>query len=191
MIDLNFLRKVEGFKLCGYVPVDDSGVVQSGVTVATGIDLGQQSKGSLFALQLNKELLVKLLPFVGIKGSAASELLKILCLHLTEEEALSLDTAVIERDLKNLVTLFNRDTAEVKFQALPKEFQTVIYSVKHQYGNLVFRTPQFWRQVTNNDWYEAYANLLNFKDSFPTRRHKEAALWLEGIKTIEKELNNG
>ena len=43
-----------------------------------------------------------------------------------------------------------------------------------QYGDLESQTPNFWRQTTNNQWMEAYNNLLNFQDIYESRRKREA-----------------
>jgi hypothetical protein len=61
------------------------------------------------------------------------------------------------------------------------ECQTVVASVAFQYGDLSLRTPNFWQQVTTENWQAALANLQDFGDKYPTRRNKEADLlaqWL-------------
>ena len=73
---------------------------------------------------------------------------------------------------------------------------TVIASVAFQYGKLEKETPNFWRQVTNDDWGAAVKNLRNFGDRTPTRRNKEANYFeatepkesLESKKKFEREL---
>ena len=60
------------------------------------------------------------------------------------------------------------------FDKLPREKATVVASVAFQYGDLESQTPNFWRQTTNNQWMEAYNNLLNFGDIYTSRREREA-----------------
>lgn len=70
--------------------------------------------------------------------------------------------------------------SETPFHELTDKQQTVIASVSFQYGHLPSRTPNFWRQVTNDDWGAAIKNLRNFGDRYPTRRNTEAN-YLEGV----------
>jgi hypothetical protein len=62
------------------------------------------------------------------------------------------------------------------FDALPSECQTVIVSVAFQYGDLARRAPNFWRQISEQRWADAVANLMDFGDRYPTRRRREAAV---------------
>jgi hypothetical protein len=53
---------------------------------------------------------------------------------------------------------------------------SVFYNHKSMHEpTFLFRsgTPTFWRQITTGDWQEAYQNLRNFGDSYPTRRREE------------------
>lgn len=64
-INYNFLSDREGGqKLLAYVP--DSKGSKSGVTVATGFDLGQRNEADLKRLKLSKILIDKLKPYLGI-----------------------------------------------------------------------------------------------------------------------------
>ncbi|HEX23222.1 MAG TPA: peptidase, partial [Chromatiales bacterium] len=69
-----------------------------------------------------------------------------------------------------------------KFVDIPAQAQTVIVSVSFQYGvGLSVRAPKFWKAVTSQDWPETIKILRSFRDAYPTRRRKEAAL-MEKIK---------
>lgn len=186
-----FIRELEGFSLTGYVPTDDDGKVDSGVTVATGIDLGARSLASLSAAGVEPLLRQKLQPYVGRRGKQAIEILSVQPLELTHEEANHLDVAVINASFKVLERSFNATARPMKLSELPGEIQTVVFSVFHQYGNLKVRTPKFWKQITTGAWELAVENLNNFSDGFPTRRKKEAALMLQGIKKLNGEQENG
>ncbi|MFM5557272.1 pesticin C-terminus-like muramidase [Aeromonas rivipollensis] len=61
-----------------------------------------------------------------------------------------------------------------------KEAQTVIASVEYQYGSLKIKTPALWEQVVNQEWQDAYENLLDFGDAYISRGRKEAK-YLEAI----------
>ena len=85
-----------------------------------------------------------------------------------------------------MVEAWNASDASVSFEALAAECQTVIASVAFQYGNLSTATPNFWRQVTAQDWSGALANLRNFGDRYKTRRAKEADLLEVFVKEKQK-----
>lgn len=73
-IDWGFITAEEGDWSVGYVPNvknPKSGKINSGTTIVTGFDLGQQTKASLRALNLSPGLTDKLLPYVGLRGPDA------------------------------------------------------------------------------------------------------------------------
>lgn len=73
-IEWGFITAEEGDWSVGYVPNvknPQSGKINSGTTIGTGFDLGQQTKASLRALNLSPQLTDKLLPYVGLRGPDA------------------------------------------------------------------------------------------------------------------------
>jgi GH24 family phage-related lysozyme (muramidase) len=181
-IDYKFLSELEGgSKTVGYVPA--ASVSKSGVTIATGFDLGQRKVADLQSLHLGAALVTKLKPYLGMTGEKAQELLKKSPLHITAAQAKAIDKAVKSAHITRLKKKY--DTApgnKKKFIDLPSQAQTVIASVSFQYGtDLVARAPKFWKAVTSQDWAAAIKILKTFGDAYPTRRKKEAAL-LEKIK---------
>ncbi len=73
-IDWGFITAEEGDWSVGYVPNvknPKSGRINSGTTIVSGFDLGQQTKNSLLALNLSPALTNKLLPYIGIRGAEA------------------------------------------------------------------------------------------------------------------------
>jgi GH24 family phage-related lysozyme (muramidase) len=169
-IDWAFIGTLEGEAITrGYVPSD-----KSGVTIATGVDLGQKAMPELLALGLGAALTDKLKPYLGLKGDGARGKLNSAPLTLSAAEVAQLDQAMRARFVAALVAAFNF-ASQTGFDALKPAQQTVIASVAYQYGTgLDQRTPNFWRQVTTGDWPGAIANLRNFGDDYSTRRNKEA-----------------
>ena len=171
MIDYKFIQQLEGYELEGYVPKPDGGVVESGVTIASGFDIGQRGHTDLVGL--SDSLVNKLTQYLGVTGECAVKYIKIHPLNITEKEARELN-------------LFAHQDAEIKLIADWEEWsmrpwgeltdrqQTVIASVAFQYGDLPTRTPNFWRQAINADWGALICNLRKFGDSYNTRRNKEA-----------------
>ncbi len=176
-IDYTFLSDLEGgSQTTGYVPA--ASVSKSGVTIATGFDLGQRGERDLASLKLDAVLIKTLSPYLGAKGARAKVLIDKSPLVITSAQAEEIDKAVKSAHVAQLKIKY--DTAEgnkVKFTDLPSEAQTVITSVSFQYGvGLDRRTPQFWEAVTSQDWPEAIKILKDFRDAYPTRRKKEAML---------------
>lgn len=185
-IDWSFIRSLEGFETKGYVPKETNERVNrvvSGVTIGSGFDLGQHRLEYLKELNLSKNLIKKLKPYIGLKGKEAEEKLKHFPLVLTETEANAIDKAVKKDKALELIELYNKHTeGKIDFYSLDKAVQTVIMSVAFQYGNLPTRTPNFWKVVTSGDWERAVWHLENFGDSYRTRRRKEAKLLRNYLK---------
>jgi GH24 family phage-related lysozyme (muramidase) len=181
-IDYKFLSDLEGgSKTSGYVPA--AGVSKSGVTIATGFDLGQRNESDLNRLNLNAVLVKKLKPYLGLKAKSAQDYLKKNPLQISVAEAQSIDKSVKSAHIAQLKEKYNSVPGNnKKFSDIPSEAQTVVASVSFQYGvGLSTRTPKFWKAVTTQDWKDAVKILKSFGDAYPTRRKKEAAL-LEKIK---------
>ncbi|RTZ18092.1 type VI secretion system tip protein VgrG [Vibrio aquaticus] len=179
MIDHQFIQQLEGSKTVGYVP--DPKNSQSGVTIATGFDLGARSVTDLKNLGLPEDLINRFSPYVGLKNQPAIEKLNALPLSITTEELEVVNELVKKSETNKLVKMYNSSSSTIEFECLPKEAQTVIASVAYQYGYLPRRTTAFWKQSITQDWLSMYNNLMDFKDSYPTRRKKEASLIKELI----------
>ncbi|AGH07329.1 pesticin domain-containing protein [Vibrio phage VBM1] len=175
-IDFGFICELEGFETVGYVP-DPEGS-NSGVTIASGFDLGQRSKHELLTM-LPTYLAEKLIPYIGKTKFLAVDYLKAHPLSIKKKEAILINELSHSQSVNQLVKSWEQARPYCKFSELPKEKATVIASVAFQYGDLRRRTPNFWRQVTQGDWGGALNNLRHFGDKYPTRRNKEADL-LEG-----------
>jgi hypothetical protein len=175
-IDWHFISDLEGGQaLTGYVP-NPSGSM-SGVTIATGVDIGQMTAAGIQGLAISGALKSKLLPYAGLKGQDAVDALAANPLTITQAEADSLDQAVESSLVNQLRAKYDAAVGAGSWDGLPDQAQTVITSVGTQYGpNLPVRTPKFWGRVTAQDWAGAVAELRNFGDAYPTRRNKEADL---------------
>ncbi len=186
-IDWEFISREEGGqRLVGYVPLASKS--QSGVTVATGFDLGSRSVWSLYKLGLSEVLVKKLTPFVGYKSLAAQSILDSYRdagspLIITRTEAQEIDRLSKEQATSLLVKQFDR-ASRIKFSSMPRGYQTAVVSLAFQYGNLRIRTPKFWRYVTSGNWNMVAKELRNFGDNYKKRREREALL-------VESEMANG
>lgn len=172
MIDWDFIELLEGSARCsGYVP--DAYRSLSGVTIATGVDLGGRAEADLVRLGLAAPLRAKLRPFLGLRGAAAVEALRDRPLRIREEEALELDRAVRAEAFERLRELWERTSAG-SFATVPRGVRTVIYSLAYQYGDLPRRCPKFWALSIARDWRGMVRELFHFGDRYQSRRHAEA-----------------
>ena len=178
-IDWTFISEREGGrKLMGYIPKSNGEVLDSsGVTIATGFDIGQYSTNDLKKMGVPYDLIEILEPYCEFTGQEAEEvMISVGVPEITETEAFELDKASHERTLSLLRNKYD-EVASCCFSALHPQIQTAIASVAFQYGTgLKRRTPMFWKQITGHDWEAAIANLKNFGDKYPSRRKLEANL---------------
>lgn len=170
-----FISKAEGGQqLKGYA-LDSKG---SGVTVATGIDLGKRTEYELKHLGLSEDLINKLKPYLGKTDELAKKVLERKPLRLTKDEANQLDSAV-KNDIETQLT--NRlDKAGVELTSLPAAAQTVVRSLAYNFGPaLNTKVPSLWDAIINEDWGRLRQLLLTTKWKQPEltgRRREEAAL---------------
>jgi hypothetical protein len=141
-------------------------------------------------------LKVRLRPYGGKKGTAASEYLKRNPLTISVANANSLDKAVKQSMVEILVSRYNaavdaantRDcSVRIRFERLPRSVQTAIASISFQYGSLESKTPRFWLQITEQRWQDAVENLKNFGDTYPSRRKLEAGLMESAIDSASRQ----
>jgi LysM repeat protein len=171
----NFIRDQEGFRLDGYVPDPQSS--RSGVTVGTGVDIGQMSVPEIGALDIPQELKQKLAPYAGLIGQNAVNFLNSHPLHLTQDEANALDRVVKQNTIGGVAHRFNIEATGTSFVDLPPAAQTVVTDLAYQYGvNFSQRMPAIWSDVTAERWDSMVQKLRNFGDRYPTRRNAEADL---------------
>lgn len=151
----------------------------SGVTVATGCDLGQTDIPTLKGYGLaDQHLLNKIATYIGLKKSAALKKLFLLPLLLSSGEAAAMDNAVHGGYLNRYVRPAYNAASKVKFDDLPKEAQACVFSVCFQKGcNGVKRDwPKTWKYLTTQNWSAASHELQYGFVSYATRRKLEGQL---------------
>jgi len=105
-IDYNFLSDREGGrKLLAYVP--NSKGSKSGVTVATGFDLGQRNEADLKKLKLSKTLIDKLKPYLGATKKDAVDTIKKKPLLLNAAQANEIDKIVKSTHINKVIKNYN------------------------------------------------------------------------------------
>lgn len=171
-INFDFIHELEGGSLLSaYVPDPENS--NSGVTIATGFNLGRRNDKDLRSLALNATFIGKLYPYLGLQGMDAYNYLEEFPLTISVHEAAAIDSGVKLKLLANLMKRYDKDS-DVLFRNIPPCWQTVIASVEFQYGNLSMHCPSFWQWVTNQKWEKAELELRDFGDKYSSRRNKEA-----------------
>ena len=165
---------------------------KSGVTIATGFDIGQHNEWDLKSLGLALPLRAKLKPFLLLKKLEATKKLEEKSgLAIDADEAKQIDTAEKRKVIKHLQTRYNLKSAEKKktlqFQQLPSEIQTAIASFAFNFGDNLDNEKEpaktFWALVTDQD-FEAAATLLEKQTFLAKRRKAEAALMRKGMPNV-------
>ena len=180
-VDMGFISTSEGGQLLdGYVPNPTGS--QSGVTVGTGVDIGQLSAAQLDNLDIPQSLKDQLAPYVGLKGQDAVDALAATPLNIDSADAETLDREVLDPIINSVQASYDSSGASGTFASLPPEVQTVLADLAVQYGSdLATATPNFWADVTTGNWDAALAELQDFGDSTQGRRDREAALLQQAI----------
>lgn len=181
-VNTGWIKANEGTKRYGYVPENNRD--NSGVTIASGFDLGQHSLAALRGFNLSADLIKRLSPYLGLKGQAARDALAKKGVSITQDEVAQIDRIVFPDKLNAAAQKFDKAAGTGAFARLPWHAQTVIADLWYNMGDLSRSAPDFWGQVTTGDWVDAYKNLMNFTREDPIlrkRAQRNAKLLRDGI----------
>ena len=168
-IDFDFIGQQEGIKSSMYVPKKNGQVLDdSGPTIGIGLDLGQRNVSDLEGL--SPDLIEKLSPYTGMKGSEADSFVKENPLTLTSDELVEVNSWTKKTETDKLLRRWAEDS-DIAWSDLTPQQATVVASVSYQYGT---GAPKFWSHVTSGDWDAAEAELRDFGDEYKSRRLREA-----------------
>ena len=182
-INWEFIASLEGKGVNeGYVPSENSGV-----TVATGFDLGTKTSEYLENMGISSETIDLLSSFMGVTGAEAKEIAPNLVLN--DEQVKEIDTASHNWYANQVKKTYESKDFKVPFDELSEAQATAITSVGFQHGTAFTRKDgsemNFIKQARDADWEALEANLRNFGDDFNTRRNKEADLLAAEKKTLD------
>lgn len=187
----NFLTRVEGTRQTqGYIPCNlktggtanykggpnpqnYTAMGASGVTIATGCDLGQTDIATLQKYGLTDDFLLnRFKPYIGLKQNDAIYRLNSLPLNITEAQAESLDNAVHNGYLSRYVVPAYNKASRISFYDLPANAQDVIMSVCFQKGCGGVRRdwPKLWSFLISQDWKAASNELITGFAQYKNRR---------------------
>jgi hypothetical protein len=157
---------------------------QSGVSIATGVDLGQQTEKGFSRLPV--ELLNKLHPYFGLKRDAAKEALIRRPLELSAGEVEQIDRLIHKRYIDETAALFG-----TAFGGAPRQVQAVAVSLHYQFGTPKRKeSPALgaaWEAMRRGEYREAAEHLCNMDlwsqphRVYLARRRAEAAFLRETV----------
>ena len=182
-IDQGFIKGLEGTKRDAYVPNNGGKVLgNSGVTIASGLDLGQRKH--LDDIELSAEIKAKLTPYLGVKKEAALELVNNSPLNLSQEEVEEIDSAVEKAYYEKASKRFDSLASGKKFDDLPPQVQTALYSLQYNTGSIGSRTIQAASNDDNYDdlvdeLYNYYPENSEMSGNFAGKRRKVEADYIK------------
>lgn len=195
----SFLTRVEGpLQVRGYIPCHVIGggtanyrggpnperyqaMGASGVTIATGCDLGQTDQKTLCQFGLPARIAELFRPYYGKRKTRAIEVLHKKPLTISEAQARLLNEAVHNGYLDCYVRPAYDGCSAVKFDDVPPQAQAVIMSLCFQKGCGGVRRdwPKVWDHLTHQRWREASQELCTGFTQYISRRKTEGALLRE------------
>lgn len=150
----------------------------SGVTIATGCDLGQTDSATLLAYGLEPAIVDVFQSYFGKKKDAAIAALHKWPLVISQDAAKQTDLAVHKGYLHRYVIPAYNKASQREFSLLPKEAQAVIMSVCFQKGCTGVRKdwPKLWQFLISQHWKAAANELLYGFSQYKNRRQTEGRL---------------
>lgn len=195
----DFLSKVEGTRQTkGYIPCHkvNGGTANyrgrgnpslframgvSGVTIATGCDLGQTDRDTLISYGLQPRICNLFSFYLGKKRDAAIRALYERPLEISLSDARDTDITVHKGYLDRWVQPAYEKASGAKFDSLPRQAQAVIMSVCFQKGCGGVRRdwPKLWSYLTSQNWQAAAKELTTGFTQYVSRRQTEGKLLME------------
>ena len=194
-----FLSRVEGKRqTVGYIPCNLVGggtanykggpnperyraMGASGVTIATGCDLGQTNVETLNQYGLDLAIIRLFTFYFGKKKTVAINALHERPLKISDAQAEAVDLAVHTGYLNRYVRPAYEKAAGVPFDSLPDQARAVIMSLCFQKGcgGVARDWPVVWGHLTHQRWAQAANELCTGFKQYAGRRRAEGNLLKE------------
>ena len=153
----------------------------SGVTIGTGVDLGQTSAAELDGMGVSSATINSLRPYLGQSGPAAVEVLHRLPLTVSQAVAEELDAALHTHHIGIAQARYDKDAGAGAFAALPWQAQAAITSIIYQRGpGSIRKFTNTWADFVGRNWPGAARRLMNgdLWERYQSRRAAEGRLLL-------------
>jgi len=185
----NTILELEASHRQGYIPSNADGTIigNSGVTVAGGLDLGQQTADSLRDMNLPQDLITSFTPYLGLTGQAAQIALANSPLSVNQQQETTINNQVVQGYWDDLSDTYQARVG-TPISDLSENQQLALHSAHHNLGGAgLFGTAgnetNFTRQLEQDDFTGAANNLYSWHNANGTlnqldpRRQAEAALF--------------
>ncbi|MDR0238694.1 MAG: pesticin C-terminus-like muramidase [Deltaproteobacteria bacterium] len=163
-------------------PGDFEAMGVSGVTIATGVDLGQTDADTLQRGGLCSGIADMLRPYFGLRRDAAIRKLHDLPLRVSPDTAHELDRVTHGIHAGRISARYDGAHPATPFAGLPPQAQAAIFSLLYQRGTGVTgKCPNTWAALVAGDWRDAAARLCNASlwEGYQGRRALEGRLLKE------------
>ena len=163
-------------------PEDVTAMGVSGVTIATGVDLGQTDADTLLRGGLEAGITAMLRPYLGLRRDAAIRKLHARPLTIAPDTAHALDSAMLGIHAGRISAHYDSFGPAVPFAGLPWQAQAAIFSLLYQRGiGASAKAPKTWAALTRGDWRDAAARFCDASlwDGYRERRRLEGELLKE------------
>jgi hypothetical protein len=157
-------------------PEDFMAMGVSGVTIATGVDLGQTDTDALLQGGLDSGIAGMLRPYLTLRKDAAIRKLHALPLTIAPGTACALDEVMLGIHAGRISARYDSSRPATPFAGLPWQAQAAIFSLLYQRGTGVSdKAPKTWAALVRGDWQDAATRLC------------DASLWdgYQGRRTLE------
>lgn len=132
----------------------------SGVTIGTGVDLGQTDAATLGGMDVSPGIVNHLRPYLGQRKAPAVAVLHRLPLTVSQEAADALDRAMLGHHISKIAAYYDAAAGDGAFARLPWQAQAVIVSIQYQRGvNSPRKYPNTWKAFVSQDWRDAASRL--------------------------------
>lgn len=151
----------------------------SGVTIATGVDLGQTDIRTMRDWGVEPGLVQDFIPYIGMRKKDAVMALNRAPLTISQDEADHLDRQFHSAYAALVAARYDRDAGAGAFENLPWQAQVAIFSVLYQRGTGSPKKYQpTWDRLVRREWAAAAKDFGNsgLWNGYMTRRRKEGAL---------------
>ena len=153
----------------------------SGVTIATGCDMGQTDIPTLLGYGVSENLISRLSTYIGLKKDSAIMMLSRFPLQISEAQAEELDHCIHGGYLNRYVRPAYDKASNTPFDSLPRQAQAVVFSVCFQKGcgGVKRDWPKTWAYLTHQKWDAASYELIHGFTQYKLRRSIEGHLLAE------------
>lgn len=151
----------------------------SGVTIGTGVDLGQTDAATLQKLGVPEALTTLFSPYLEKQDVAAVYALHAAPLSIGKSEADALDAAMLHHHVNKISARYDKDAGAGAFESIPWQAQAVIVSIQYQRGvKSPSKYPNTWRALVRRDWADAARRLqtASFWEGYQSRRAAEGRI---------------